>query len=485
MVSAALEEYLAANGDGETFDSLAAKSPIKDVPFDGSHPMTHYFISSSHNTYLLADQLWGKASPQAYATALHGLNARAPARCVEIDVWYTKSKGLIVTHGHTFTGNVPFKDVCQAIGETVQPNDLPVFISLECHVDPDQQPELIKTMEDVWGDKLLKEKLQHLGEKKASPDDLRGRIVMMVEWYPTPGQAASAAIRLDEDDSASSSSDSGDESDNSGRKEMKQFKQTHKNNKAKISDGLAKLGIYANSFKPTPGWLEREIIEPTHALINISESALLNLLKDTKVQDRLIEHGQHHLRRCYPKGLRVDSMNMDPAPIWRCGTHVVGMNMQHWDKGTHINGALFRDTQGFVLKPRSLLGGPKRPGNATLKLTVVGGDDIPLAKDQAIYMNAKLYTHEKRYDWKTKSVKDHKGDPMFNETVEWTYKDDDLVFLKVEMKEDEWGKDDELASYTLLVDRLEQGLRFWPLFDNKGAPSQGKLLVKVEYTGAQ
>lgn len=74
---------------------------------------------------------------------------------------------------------------------------------------------------------------------------------------------------------------------------------------------------------------------------------------------------------------------------------------------------------------------------------------------------------------------------MFNETVEWTYKDDDLVFLKVEMKEDEWGKDDELASYTLLVDRLEQGLRFWPLFDNKGAPSQGKLLVKVEYTGAQ
>ena len=65
---------------------------------------------------------------------------------------------------------------------------------------------------------------------------------------------------------------------------------------------------------------------------------------------------------------------MDPMPIWRCGTHVVGLNMQTWDKGTHINGALFRDTQGLVLKPSGLLGGPKRTGNATLKLTVVGGN---------------------------------------------------------------------------------------------------------------
>jgi phosphatidylinositol phospholipase C, delta len=62
----------------------------------------------------------------------------------------------------------------------VAPNDLPVFISLECHVDVDKQPEIVKIMEDVWGDKLLKEKLQHLGDRKVSADDLRGRIIMMV-----------------------------------------------------------------------------------------------------------------------------------------------------------------------------------------------------------------------------------------------------------------------------------------------------------------
>jgi hypothetical protein len=60
-----------------------------------------------------------------------------------------------------------------------------------------------------------------------------------------------------------------------------------------------------------------------------------------------------------------------------------------------------------------------------------------------------------------------------------------LTITRVEMREDEWGRDDELASYSLLVDRLEQGLRFWPLFDNKGTPSQGRLLVKVERTVMQ
>jgi hypothetical protein len=66
---------------------------------------------------------------------------------------------------------------------------------------------------------------------------------------------------------------------------------------------------------------------------------------------------------------------MDPMPIWRCGTQVAGLNMQKWDKGTYVNGALFRDTQGFVLKPESLRGGDKRTGTANLKLTIVGGDD--------------------------------------------------------------------------------------------------------------
>ncbi|KUI73453.1 1-phosphatidylinositol 4,5-bisphosphate phosphodiesterase 1 [Cytospora mali] len=50
---------------------------------DLSKPITNYFISSSHNTYIgLGNQLSGEVSADAYRTVLEG-----DCRCVEIDVW--------------------------------------------------------------------------------------------------------------------------------------------------------------------------------------------------------------------------------------------------------------------------------------------------------------------------------------------------------------------------------------------------------------
>ena len=38
----------------------------KDLYQDMSQPLSHYFLSSSHNTYLLEDQLRGQSSLEAY-----------------------------------------------------------------------------------------------------------------------------------------------------------------------------------------------------------------------------------------------------------------------------------------------------------------------------------------------------------------------------------------------------------------------------------
>ncbi|KAI0753417.1 PLC-like phosphodiesterase [Daedaleopsis nitida] len=494
MVAPLLDEYLVKEtrepdtGQCETCADVHKKPYLKPYIFDGTHPLTDYFISSSHNTYLVANQLWGNSSPKSYTTALLGVPPTRPAaRCVEIDVWYTKS-GPVVTHGHTFTKSISFRGVCEAIGEAVKADDLPVTVSLECHVDYDKQPELVHIMKEVWGDKLVTERIHrnvaevisdliHHSHTPVTPDDLTGRIFLMVEWYPA--KVSDLVKQGDEGGSSSSSSDS-DFSDSEESQEMKKWRAAHPKNKTKIHPDLAALGVYANSIKPKGNWLSRDIEDPLHALINISESGLTEYLPVALAD--LVAHGSKYLRRCYPRGTRVQSTNMDPLPAWRAGTQVVALNMQVWDLGMQFNGALFEGTQGWVLKPEGLRGGPSRSEEKTFKLQVIGADDVPHpsnTKNLATYFKCDLCTPSERLKYKSKVVEDHGGDPFWDEAVEFKYEDGELIFVRLRLYQDRWGKDEEIATFTAQLDRLETGFRFWPLTDGEGNLTEGHILVRL------
>ena len=63
---------------------LLYRSHIRVPPevLDRNYPLPEYFISSSHNTYLMAHQLYGSSDASAYEIAL-----LTGSRCVEIDAW--------------------------------------------------------------------------------------------------------------------------------------------------------------------------------------------------------------------------------------------------------------------------------------------------------------------------------------------------------------------------------------------------------------
>ena len=79
-----LEEYLLSS------ENAAVLIPEMDL----SRPLKDYLISSSHNTYLVGNQLYGDASTEGYKTVL-----TRGCRCIEIDCWDGDNQEPKVVHG--------------------------------------------------------------------------------------------------------------------------------------------------------------------------------------------------------------------------------------------------------------------------------------------------------------------------------------------------------------------------------------------------
>jgi hypothetical protein len=144
---------------------------------DMTQPLSHYYMYSSHNTYLETDQLQGKSSVNRYINdLLRGV------RCVELDTWNGDEGDPIITHGGTLTSKISFIDVIKAIKTfAFVTSPFPVVLSIENHCNLQQQRRMAIIMRGIFGDMLMDAKEGYYSRSDVvleSPDELREKILV-------------------------------------------------------------------------------------------------------------------------------------------------------------------------------------------------------------------------------------------------------------------------------------------------------------------